>query len=376
MDILKDKKIPLKVAIICDDLMIGGWSSLVSIISSLPSRGIEPVVICLFGKGYNAEQLEKQGIKVCCFHMNKFNILWKLFRLAAFLRKEKCAVVHTQLELSHIIGQAAALLAGVKARIMHVHSMTQKTPGLTGCLKSFLVGRVKLVIPVSNGAAEEFKKVYPAYRGKFKVIYNCIDINKFRLSARNSSLKKEDFSIPPEAFTVVTVANMKWEKSHKDIVAAAEILNDENIHFLWVGDGPERNKLEKAIKAKKLEKQFHLPGKRTDVAQILSFCDLFALPSVREAFGICIIESYAAGVPVVTTNIDGISEIAFNNDNAVAVPPENPQKLAEAIRYLKDHPSIRSTMADSAAEFVKRFDTANTLTAYEDAYRDTVRSVS
>jgi len=376
MDKTQDTKFPLKVAVICDDLMIGGWTSLVSIIAKLPDRGIKPVVICLFGKGHNAEHLEKQGIIIRCFHMNKFNMLWKFFLLVCFLRKEKCSIVHTQLELSHIIGQLAAILAGVKARIIHVHSMDGRTMGLSGLLKSFIVRHTGLVIPVSNGAAEAFQKAYPEYPNKIKVIYNCLDINKFRETMDNSPLKKEDFSIPHGAFVVATVANLKWEKSHKTLVAAAEILNDVNIHFLWVGDGPERDSLENMIKTKKLEKQFHLAGKRPDVAETLSFCNIFVLPSVREAFGICIIESYAAGVPVVATDIDGLREIAFNSNNAITVPPEDPRKLAGAIKYLKDNPSIRAEIAGAATEFVKKFDTANIITEYEDAYRGMIKSIS
>lgn len=362
----------LKVALICDDLMIGGWSSLASIIPLLPQRGIDPVVICIFGKGHNAEALKKQGIPVHCCYMTKFNFVWTFFRLVALLKKEKCDIVHTQLDLSHIIGQFAALLAGIKARVMHVHSMAGRTKGFSGLIKSFLVRRVSLVIPVSNGAAGIFRTSYPEYKNKIKVIHNCIDVAKLRCLSAKSHLKKEDFSIPPDSFTVVTVANLKWEKAHKDLVAAARILNDENIHFLWVGDGPERKTLEKMINEEGLEKQFHLTGKRPDIAEILSFCDISVLPSEREAFGISIIESYAAGIPVITTDIDGIREIAFNNENSITIPPGSPEKLAEAIKYMKDNPELRMRIAASASDFVNRFSCTDILPEYENAYRSVV----
>lgn len=362
----------LKVAIVCDDLMIGGWTSLSSVILLLPQNGIVPVVICLFGKGYNADLLEKHGVSVHCFYMTKFNFLWTFFKLVAFLKKEKCDIVHTQLDLSHVIGQTAALFAGIKARVMHVHSMARRTKGFLGLLKGFLVRRVSLVISVSNGAAGIFRDSYPEYKNEIKVIYNCIDVDNVRRSAAESYFRKEDFSIPPDAFTVVTVANLKWEKSHKDLVAAAEILNDRNIHFLWVGDGPERKSLENMIRSSGLESQFHLAGKRPDAVNILSVCDVFVLPSVREAFGISIVESYAAGIPVIATDIEGIREIASNNDNALIVPPGDPKRLAEAIKYMKDNPEMRIKIAASASNFVNRFNNANILPEYENAYRSVV----
>lgn len=361
---------PLKVAFICDDLMIGGWSSLVRTIANFTPDKVIPLVICLFGKGENAEYLENLGIRVRCLYFKRYNLIWKLLILSVFLRKEKVDIVHSQLVLSHLIGQTAALLAGIKYRIMHVHDITGKLPGLSGKWLGFLVNGCSVVISVSKAVEQSFRKTFPHFRGKNIVIHNGINISEIQRRMEKSGYNRMDFGIPGEAFTILTVGNLKWEKGHKYLIEAAGLLNDPSIHFLIVGDGPEKNALNGLIEEKQLQNQFHFLGKRMDVSEILKVADIFVMPSVSEGLGISILEAFAGGLPVVSTNIHGISEIAVNEENALLLDPADPGKLVEGIRRLREDCAFRRRIAESAQKWVERFDIKNTIPKYEAVYQE------
>lgn len=359
---------PLKVAFICDDLMIGGWSSLVQTIANFNPDKVIPLVICLFGKGENAKYLEKRGIHVHCFGFKKYNLIWKLPVLSIFLRKEKVDIVHSQLFLSHLIGQTAAIMAGIPFKIMHVHTIESKHKGFAGLILKSIIKSIDMIISVSLAAEKTFKEIYPYFKGMSRVIYNGIDVSEFKARVKSSNYTKDKFGLNKGDFCAITVANLKWQKGHKYLVEAAGLLNDPSIHFLIVGDGPEKEALNDLIHRNKLEKQFIFLGKREDVPELLVLADILILPSVLEGFGICILEAFAGGVPVLATNIYGILEIAENGENAILVPPATPRELAEAIIRLKNDHGLRENLRTSAMEKIYEYDISKIAEQYQKVY--------
>jgi glycosyltransferase involved in cell wall biosynthesis len=360
----------LRIIYVCDDLMIGGWSSLADMILKFKREGDAVSVVTLFGKGYYADILEKNGIDVLCLEMNKKNFLWSFARLFLFFRKESPDIVHTNLHYSDIFGIAAAFLAGVKGRVIQVHSIGEKYRHQLGFLKRFVLSKVTAVSAVSSAAAEAFRREYPSFSGAISVVPNGIDICEFRRRVAESKCRKSDFGIPENVFTVLTAANFKWQKGYEHLVEAVALLDKTSFRFLAAGHGPEHDKIKKMIAEKNIGDKIILLGARTDVPELMNIADAFLLPSVVEPFGICVIEAFAAGVPVIATAVDGIKETASHMNDAILVPPGVPSEISEALLKLSSDPALREKLRKSALKKAEEFDISIISACFRKIYKD------
>jgi colanic acid/amylovoran biosynthesis glycosyltransferase len=127
----------------------------------------------------------------------------------------------------------------------------------------------------------------------------------------------------------------------------------------------DRGRLHALIQELGLEASIELLGARdsNEVREYLDNSDIFVLPSVTagngdtEGFGIVNVEAQAAGIPVVSTNHNGIPEGVDVNRSAFLVPERDPVALAERLKFLMDHPERWPEMGRAGRRFVEqRFD--------------------
>jgi glycosyltransferase involved in cell wall biosynthesis len=139
--------------------------------------------------------------------------------------------------------------------------------------------------------------------------------------------------------------------------AAARVHTKLPVGFLYVGDGPLRERLAARAAAEGLPVCF--TGRREDVAELMRLCAVVVLPSRREAFGRVLIEAMATGVPVIATAVGGIPEVCVDGVTGLLVPPEDPDALAVAIALtLTDQVAAAARVAAAAADVRARFDLA------------------
>ena len=88
-----------------------------------------------------------------------------------------------------------------------------------------------------------------------------------------------------------------------------------------------------------------LAGERADVAAILPAFDVFALPSRYEGLPTAVVEAMVCGVPVVATAVNAVSDVVIPGETGLLVPPQRPDLLARAVRYLIDRPAVAARLA-------------------------------
>jgi glycosyltransferase involved in cell wall biosynthesis len=128
-------------------------------------------------------------------------------------------------------------------------------------------------------------------------------------------------------------------KGHAWLIEAAHIVcrSVPSAKFVLIGDGAERPKLEQQVRQAGLEESFLFLGHRPDVPELLACCDLSVLPSEAEAMPNSVLESMAAGLPVVAARVGGTPEIIVDGVDGLLVPTQDPQALAQAmLRILQD----------------------------------------
>ena len=173
---------------------------------------------------------------------------------------------------------------------------------------------------------------------------------------------------------LLCVGRLSQEKGHADLIGAISILrrSDPKLKFklLLVGDGPERQSLERAISALGVNDQVRLAGQVSDVAPYYAIADLIAMPSHSEGSPNVLLEAMAAGVPVVATNVGGVPEIATAEENALLVPARDPIHFAEALRRVLTQPDVATKLSANAAARAADFTPASYARSVIRIYQD------
>lgn len=186
-----------------------------------------------------------------------------------------------------------------------------------------------------------------------------IDLEKFTIKSEYKSKIRRELGIPEECFLIGTVGRIHPWKGQRYLIEAAEILTrtEPQARFLIVGDaafdGHRAYQIELAqlVKELNLQDKVIFAGSRKDIPEIMNALDLFVLPSLREPFGIVIIEAQACGKPVIASAVGGISEAIKDGETGILVKAGDSKVLAAAInRLLAD----RETRERMGAEGRKR----------------------
>jgi glycosyltransferase involved in cell wall biosynthesis len=159
----------------------------------------------------------------------------------------------------------------------------------------------------------------------------------------------------PELLRVGMIARMNTpSKNHRNFLLAASRIRErfKNVEFILVGDGPLRKDLERGVDDLGLGSQARFLGDRQDIPALLASLDISVLPSLSESLSNVIIESMAAGLPVVANRVGGNSEL-LTEDRGILVDPGDHQALAQAIERLLRNADLRAQLGRNARKFAK-----------------------
>jgi glycosyltransferase involved in cell wall biosynthesis len=200
--------------------------------------------------------------------------------------------------------------------------------------------------------------------GSIAVIPNGVESAVFSGRPRRASK-------PAAALKVITVANLRPEKSHETLIGAAALLAADfpDVQFQIVGDGPRRAALEARVRASGLERTVVFLGHREDVSQLLGAADVFVLPSRSEAFPNGAIEAMASGLPVVASAVGGLLDLIEPGRTGMLVPPGDTAALAAALRQLFTERALAARLGEAAREQVhQRYSFERMVTSFEELY--------
>lgn len=171
------------------------------------------------------------------------------------------------------------------------------------------------IISVSEYIAEKLKVYRKKYANKIVTVNNVIDIDSI-IEKSKESIENGLFS--ENNFNIVSCGRFAKEKGFDLAVEACRSLvenNHKNINWIFIGDGPQRESIEKQIALYGLENYIKLIGMKKNPYPYIARADLFVQPSRVEAFGLTIAEAMVLGVPVLSTQTDGAKEIFAVKDN-------------------------------------------------------------
>jgi glycosyltransferase involved in cell wall biosynthesis len=243
-------------------------------------------------------------------------------------------------------------------------------------LDLFLSKRACRLIAVSQSMKDHM--VADGIRGdKITVIPNGISVEGYRTSADRESVRKE-FGIAPSDLLVGTAGRLALVKNQAMILeAAARIVPKvENLRLVFYGEGPEEDNLKRLAVDLGIASRVTFAGLRSDMARVLSGLDIFLLSSVSEVAPMVLLESMALEVPVISTDVGGVSEMMEPGKSGLLTENRNVEEMAEAMLRLAVDPDCRREIGRRGREFVeRRFDESSMLQATSDLYVSAFREL-
>lgn len=169
------------------------------------------------------------------------------------------------------------------------------------------------------------------------------------------------------------ISNFRKVKRVEDVMRMFELVNKEiPSKLFFVGDGPERNNLERLCRELDLCDSVKFVGKVSDTTEALEMSDLFILPSETESFGLAALEAMAVGVPVISSNTGGIPEVNIHGVTGYLSNVGDVEDMAKnAIHLLKDK-ELFQQFRQNALDRAKVFSLEKVLPLYENIYRDLI----
>lgn len=280
------------------------------------TAGHDSFIYCVFRGGPFADQAQKDGIRVSVFEKPLGLSLNAIWRIARQLKRDRIDVVHTHNAVIHHYGMAAARLAGVPVMINTRHGLALVPPApkqeriFRACLPF-----TNAVVLVSEDAREFFIQQRKIPREKTRVILNGIPLANFeRMQAQPGSV--------PGRIRFGTIGRMAAAKDHATLLRAFAIVAKQlpGAELTFLGDGPLWEETQALAGSLGIADRVRFPGAGTAVAEFLADLDVFAFSSVTEGLPMVILEAMAAGLPIVSTRVGGVPEVAPEGDVAWYAP--------------------------------------------------------
>jgi glycosyltransferase involved in cell wall biosynthesis len=287
--------------------------------------------------------------------------LQALLAVRRYLRRRRPAIVHTHASKAGAIGRIAALLAGGPRPILvhtfhgHVfHGVFESSlaPKLFVAIERLLARFTTRLVAVSEEVRDDLVRYRVAPPEKIEVVRLGFELGEFALAdAYRSALRervRRELGIPQGARVVTVVARVVRMKRLDRFLRVAERLQDiDDVVFVVVGDGEQREPLERSGAAARLGSRLVWAGIRRDMPAVYAASDLAVLTSDNEGTPVAFIEAQAAGLPVVGTNVGGMAAVIDDGRTGRIVEHDDEAGLSDAIRALLDDPREAQRIAEA-----------------------------
>lgn len=270
------------------------------------------------------------------------------------IKEESVDVINTHSGVDSFVCSVAGRLS--RRRPVIVRTRHLALPITSKSTYSLLPHRVVTVSAYVRKYLVEDKGISP---GRVVAIPTGIDLKRFDPESTPDVLRQELKLKRMEdggPLIVGTAAILRRKKGHHVLLdAIPDVLREfPGVLFVFAGDGPQRENIERRVRELEIEKNVSLIGLRTDVPAVIKGFDLFVLPTLEEALGTSILEASAMRKAVVATRVGGVPEVVKDSATGLIVEPGDSRGLAEAIITLLRDGRKRAVMGDEGRAFVER----------------------
>ena len=308
--------------------------------------------------------------------------------LARIIRRVRPDVLHTHTAKAGAVGRAAAILAGRRRPRVVVHTfhghVLRGYFGRAGSLvfraiETALARVTDQLVAVSPQVRDELVRLGVAPAGKFAVIRLGIELAPRVACDEDPAAIRARIGVSADRFVVGWFGRMTAVKRTDDLLDALAALRERGVDalLLLVGDGSDRERLERLAHGRGLAKSVLFLGYQDDVARWYAACDAIVLSSANEGTPVTLIEALAAGRPVVATRVGGVEDVVHDGVTGHLVRPGDTHAIAERLALLAADPELRHRMGETGrAQMLQRYAVSRLVDDVDRLYRTLLATAS
>ncbi|TAH45027.1 MAG: glycosyltransferase [Rhodocyclaceae bacterium] len=347
----------MKISHFVENLNRGGLErTVIDLIRAQLQQGHDCQVVCLFEAGSLAEELRALGVAVHACGKRRGLDMRALRRARAHLRAHATGVLHTHNATAHYHAVLASLGLGIRRVINTRHGMgALERASRREWLFRRTLGRTDAVVTVCEAARRELLASGRLPAAKLVAIANGIRVERFRpADADTRAGLARTLGLAERTRIIGTVGRLAPAKHHAALIKAFADVHPSHPSsaLVLVGDGSLRTELEAQVSRHALGNRVFLLGDRSDIADLLTGFDIFALSSLTEGYSIALLEACAAGLPIVATDVGGNREIVRDGINGKLVAADSVEQLGAALASLLADPGTCDAMGRAGRDWV------------------------
>ncbi len=342
-----------RVLLVIDELDIGGTEQqIVELVRVMPRDRYHPVVCC-FRAGRKAAEIEDLGVRVIRLRKRWHADPRLVLALSRHMRAAEIDIVHTFLIGANLWGRLAALLARVPVIIASERNVDVWEDPLKLHIGRALA-RVTHRIVANADAVRRYLIARGVAADRVVTIRNGVNLERFDRPLDRVGLRRS-LGVAPDDILAAVVARLEPQKGHDTVIEAACRLRNAcpRVRFLFVGGGSRDAELPAIVARRGLGDTILFTGFRTDSADLIRAAHLSILVSAKEGLSNTLLESLAAGRPVIASAVGGNAEV-ISPDVGVLVPAGDATILASALRQLVSSPEEAAQMGARGRQRARR----------------------
>lgn len=309
-------------------------------------------VLCLVEGGELVAEIEAAGVPVDILGKKGKIDLSLIPRIKAYLDTHQAAVVHTHLFTADMWARIAAKWASVPCIVSTAHSVNSWKGPVHKVIDWLLAVTTDRVIACSATVETSLRdQRIPAK--KILTVANGIDLARI---ANEPAVDLSAHRLKPDAPIYCVVGRLNEAKGHSDLLKALAIYRDEGEDFscVFVGEGELQGDIEAQIAQLDLADRVKLLGWHPSAIGFIKSADVLLMPSRWEGLPMTLLESMAAGTPVIATAVGGIPDVVTHARTGMLYPVGDEQALVAALRRLQFEPGLASAIAEAAELHAKQ----------------------
>jgi glycosyltransferase involved in cell wall biosynthesis len=354
----------------------GAEAQLYKLATRLSRHGWKVAIISLLPLTGWSDDLHRGGIEVFSLEVKRnAPSLLAPIHFAQLIRRLCPDIVHAHMVHANLLARICRPFVRMPVLVCTVHSMNEG-----GRLREWLYrvtdSLCDLTTHVSKASMLRYQRIGASRKERSLYIPNGIDAESFRQTSEDRKVFRREF-MTRDGFMWLAVGRIEDAKDYQTMVMAfAHVVFQRPESILVIaGAGASLTSLQALTNDCGLSAKVRFLGMRDDVPRLLDVADGFVMSSKNEGLPMALLEAAAAGLPMVATDVGGVSEIVIDSFTGFLVSPNSPGLLAEGmLRLISLSSAERMALGQNAREHVRKsYDIENIVSRWEVLYEDLFR---
>ena len=349
----------------------GGEQQIAYLVEELQILGVENVVASKKGSVFE-QYAVKSGLTNYSFSFKNSVDIGTALRLKKLAGAINPDIIHAHTSKGHgIIAIAGAL--GLRSSIVLSRRVDfeLKKSGFSNW--KYNLPQIKKILCVSDEIKRMVQKSIKN-PDRAVTVYSGVKLNRFK-NINHQNYLKNRFQLPHDSFLIGNTSAIADHKDYFTFVDTAKKIVEartENVFFFIIGDGPMREEIKSYVKDTNLEKRVFFTGFIDNIPEVLQELDVFLMTSKTEGLGTSVLDAFASGLTVVSTNGGGLKETVHHNETGLLANVGDSGTLAKYVIELMNDSEQKNRLTQTALTFVQKFSKQNTAKKTYQIYQDLI----